>query len=83
MSGVDILLDIEVAEIVINKYIALCNPEEKERVLKAWAEEEREDIFLIPVEFCEKGKIIAVTDTSLAKVLVMNELQKQRKEKGD
>lgn len=83
MSVVDILLDIEAAVIVLDKYIALCNPEEKERVLKAWAEEEREDIFLIPVEFCEKGKIIAVTDTRLARVLVTNELQKQRKEKGD
>ena len=79
MSGVDIFLDIEVAQIVLNKFIALCNPEEKERILKAWAEEEREDIFLIPVEFCEKGKVIAITDTSMSRILVKNELQKQRK----
>lgn len=82
MSGINIMLDIKANSIAYTRKVIMCNPEEEGKIKQVLSEKELSTVFIIPHTFCEKGKVLAITDFNLAKGLVMNELQKQ-KEKGD
>ena len=78
MTATDIIVNTKASYIVATKKVVLLHSKDKKHFEEGLSEDELELLFLIECKHCEPGKVWVITDRSIARGFVVNELLKQR-----